>query len=223
LRYDWDFGVFWPYGWAFARGLCVTIELSFLTSVAGTVLGILLGPVLRVRGLSWWLLPFNDIARAVPLLVLIFLFYYFPYRDLLGISAPSPFVAAFLALTVSQAVFTADLVRAAVDGVSRQTVLGARALGLKESTIWRYLILPDIVRQIAPAMVAFYIGNIKLSSLASVIGCQEIVFTARVAMGQTYRSLEAWLIVAGIYILLVLPFAWAARRLERSEWLKRRT
>jgi len=223
VGYDWDFSVFWPYAWAFVRGLVITIELSVLASVVGTILGILFGPVIRIQGISWWLLPFNDVLRAVPLLVLIFLFYYFPYQSILGIEPPSPFIAAFLALTLAQAVFTADLVRAAIDGVSQQTILGARALGLRESTIWWYIILPDILRQIAPAMVAFFIGNIKLSSLASVIGCQEIVFTARVAMGQTYRSLEAWLIVAAIYIVLVLPLAWAARQLERSEWLKRRT
>jgi polar amino acid transport system permease protein len=223
VGYDWDFSAFWPYAWAFVRGLLVTVELSVLASVAGTVLGILLGPALRVRGISWWLVSLNDILRAVPLLVLIFLFYYFPYRPMLGIDPPSPFVASFLALTLAQTVFTADLVRAAIDGVSQQAILGARALGLRESTIWWHIVLPDVMRQIAPAMVAFYIGNVKLSSLASVIGCQEIVFTARVAMGQTYRSLEAWLIVAAIYIILVLPSAWAARRLERSEWLKRRT
>ncbi len=71
-------------------------------------------------------------------------------------------------------------------------------------------------------MLAFYIGNLKLSSLAAVIGCAEVVFVARVAVSQTYRSIEAWLLIGAIYIVLVLPLAWAARALEKSAWLKRR-
>jgi len=222
MNYDWDFSVLTPYLPALARGTWVTIELSVISSLLGTLLGVVLGIVYRLKPLDRVLLPINDILRAIPLLVLIFFIYYFPYTDIFGIPAPSAFVCAVTALTVAMAVYTADIVRAAVDGVSQGSIMGARSLGLQEKEIWRYIVLPDIFRQIIPSLMAFFIGNVRLSSLASVIGCEDVVFVARQAISQRFRSLEAWTIVALIYIVLVLPLSWAARRLENSKWLKRR-
>lgn len=223
MGYDWDFAVFAPYAGAFARASWVTVELAAVSSVVGTVFGFAIGLVLRYRQVAWFLLPINDVFRAVPLLVWLFFAYYFPYRDVFGVTPLSECNSALVALTFVQAIFTADLVRAAVNGVSAQAILGARALGLSRADVWRYIILPDVLRQILPSLLAFWIGNVKLSSLASVIGCREVVFTARVAMGQTFRSLEAWVIVGAIYVIIVVPLAWGARVLERSEWMRRRT
>ena len=164
----------------------------------------------------------HDAVRAVPVLVLLFLAYYFPYIEIIGIAPPSAVFAAIIAMSISQAAYTADIVRAAIDGVSKGPVLAGKALGLKDRHIWCHIIIPDIFRQILPAQVAFFIGIVRLSSLASVIGASEVVYVARVAIAQNFRSLEAWLLVALIYIALVLPLTWLSRKLETSEWLKRR-
>ena len=74
-----------------------------------------------------------------------------------------------------------------------------------------------------PAQIAFFIGIVRLSNLASVIGCQEVVFVARQVSSQAFRSFEPWLVVAGIYIVLVVPMTVALRELERSRWLQRRS
>jgi polar amino acid transport system permease protein len=222
MNYDWDFSVLTPYLPALVRGTWVTIELSIISSLLGALVGVVLGIVYRFKPLDRVLLPINDILRAVPLLVLIFFIYYFPYTEILGCPAPSAFICAVTALTVAMAVYTADIVRAAVDGVSQGSIMGARSLGLQEKEIWRYIVLPDIFRQIIPSLMAFFIGNVRLSSLASVIGCEDVVFVARQAISQRFRSLEAWTVVAAIYIVLVLPLSWIARRLENSKWLKRR-
>ena len=68
----------------------------------------------------------------------------------------------------------------------------------------------------------FFIGIIRLSSLASVIGASEIVFVARTSITQNFRSLEAWIIVALIYIIMVLPITYFARKFENSKWIKRK-
>ncbi len=222
MNYDWDFRVLLPYLPALARGTWVTIELSAISSLVGTICGVMLGILFRYKPLDKLLLPLNDMIRAIPPLVLILFVYYFPYADIFAIQPPSTFDCAAAALTIAMAVYVADIVRAAYDGVSRGSIMGARSLGLREGDIWQYIILPDIVRQILPSLMAFYIGNIRLSSLASVIGCEDVVFVARQAISQRFRSLEAWTLVAAIYIILVLPLSWLTRRLEQSKWLKRR-
>jgi len=223
MNYDWNFEIFAPYKWALLGGLWVTIQLTIYSSVLGTLIGVPLGAFLRFKPLKFLSLPFNDIFRAIPLLVLIYLFYYFPYKDILGISPPSEFICALLALTLSQAVFTADIVRAAVDGVSDKTIMAAKSLGFKDKQVWRYVVIPDILRQTLPTLIAFYIGNLKLSSLASVIAAPDILYVAKTAGGQSFRSLEAWILVAVIYIILVVPLSYLARKLEQSKWLQRRS
>lgn len=222
MSYDWDFTAFIPYWDSFLRGAWVTIELSVLSSVIGTLLGVCTAFLLRLHVVGRVFIALNDVMRAVPLLVLLFFFYYFPYSEVLGIAPPSAYVASLMALTLAQLNFTADIVRAGIDAVPKGAVLGARALGLKEPTIWWNVVLPDVMRQIMPTLMAFYIGNIKLSSLASVIGTEETVFVARTAMGQTFRSLEAWVIVALIYVAIVVPCTLTAARVEKSNWMQRR-
>lgn len=222
MGYDWDFSFLWPYWPAFLRGTWVTIKLSVFSSILGTVGGFGWALVLRLKWFGAVLLFLNDVVRAIPMLVLMLFLYYFPLPALIGRPPLAPYTSALLALTIAQLVFTADVVRAAMDQVSPRSIAGAKALGLRSGTIWWYIVLPDVWRQVFPTMLAFFIGNIKLSSLASVIGTEEVVFTARVAIGQRFRSLEAWVLVSLIYVALVLPLSWWSRAVERSAWLKRR-
>lgn len=220
--YDWDFSFLWPYAKTFARALGLTVELSVGCTVVGTIVGFPIGAMLRVRPLSWVLLPLNDVGRAIPTLVLLLFAFYFPYRDLLHVRPPSPFVSALLALSFAQAVFVADVVRGALNSVPNGLLRGGRALGMREYSVWRYLTMPYVVRTTLPTFVAFFIGNIKFTSLASVIACQEVVYVASVAAAPRSRYLEAWTVVAAIYVLLVVPLSFLGRRLERASWLEYR-
>jgi polar amino acid transport system permease protein len=144
--YDWNFDFLRPYASAFFRATLVTISLSVCAFVLGTLLGSVSGVVLRFGPLPRLSLLLNDCLRAVPVLVLLFIFYYLPYKSALGIEAPNAFIASVLGIAVSQMAYTADLVRAAIDGVPRGVVDGARALGLEEVTIWTHIVIPDIIR-----------------------------------------------------------------------------
>lgn len=211
-----------PFSGAYFRATLITIALSVLSFVVGSVLGAVIGIVGRPLSGARLFFLLNDCVRAVPVLVLLFLVYFFPSRELLGLEPLTPFWASVVAFSISQAAYTADLVRVAVDQVPKNILLAGHAIGLEKKDLWRFVILPDVIRQITPAQLAFFIGIVRLSSLASVIGCQEVVFVGRVISAQTFRSIEPWLLVAAIYILLVVPLTVMARELEQSKWLKRR-
>lgn len=223
MPYDWDFSVLAPYKAALARGTLVSVELAVATSVVGTILGIIFGGVFDYLPAKKFVLVLNDAFRSIPQLVLIFFVYYFPYKDIFGIAPPDAFWCALAALSFVQAVFTADLVIAAKHTVSPGPLMAARALGVPEYVIWRKITLPDIFRKILPSLISFWIGNLKLSSLASVIGVADVVFVAKVSIGQQFRTLEAWIVVAAIYVVIVTPCTVAARLVEESAWLKRHT
>jgi polar amino acid transport system permease protein len=222
FNYDWNFSVLAPFAGAYTRATIVTIELSVLSFAIGTVLGIIGGAVFRAFPGARVVFLLNDCVRAVPPLVLLFLVYFFPTQDLFGIPPLSPFWASVAAFSIAQAAYTADLIRAAIDQVPRNVILAGHAIGLERHDLWRFVILPDVVRQVTPAEIAFFIGIVRLSNLASVIGTQEVVYVSRVISAQTFRSLEPWLLVAAIYVVLVVPLTVMLRELERSRWLKRR-
>ncbi len=227
--YDWNWTIFFPHWRPLLRGVWVTIELSVFSAVFGTLLGFALAALMRAIPKRWLALPLrafafltNDVLRAVPILVLLYAFYYFPYTPLLGIKPLEPFFAAVLALTLSQAAFTADLVYSAVDRVNPRTILAAQSLAIDDRTIFWHFIVPDIFRQTMPALIAFWIGLVKLSSFASVIGCHDLVYVASVIGAQQYRSIEVWALAAAVYAILVVPTTILARYAENLAWMQRR-
>ncbi len=222
LDYNWDFSFLLSYREAFTKGVWVTLYISILSFILGTLIGVIYGVLLKRVPIGGVLLVINDALRAIPVLVMIFFVYYFPFKQIFGLSPPSAVWSSIIAMSITQAAYTADLVRSAIENVSKKTISAAQAVGLKDVTIFRYIILPDIIRQTLPAQMAFFIGIVRLSSLASVIGADDVVFVARTAISQNFRSLEAWVVVALLYIVIVLPLTYLARMIENSEWLKRR-
>ncbi|MBV9266060.1 MAG: amino acid ABC transporter permease [Acidobacteriaceae bacterium] len=221
MSYNWDFSALGPYKLAFLQGACWTLYLGAVSSAAGSALGIPMALLLRQHPVVSVPLGLAiDALRAIPNLVLILGAYYFPYSRLFGIPGPSPLVASLIGLTVAQLAYSADLIRSAIEAVPANQVLSARALGFREWQVARWVVFPSVVRQVLPSHMALWIGNVKLSSLASTIGVHESVWVAQVAMSTTFRSLEAWMTVGAIYIVLVTPLTLLARRVERSSWLR---
>lgn len=222
MGYNWDFSALRGYEVAFLIGAGLTLLLGVASSAIGTVLGIPIAAALRMHPVvSVPLGLLMDALRAIPNLVLILAVYYLPYDALLGIKGPSPFWASLTGLIIAQMAYSADLIRAAIEAVPEAQLLAVRGLGFREWQVARWVIAPSVIRQALPGHMALWIGNVKLSSLASTVGVQEVVFVARVAMSQTFRSLEAWLVVAGIYVVLVTPLTFLQRRIERSAWIQR--
>jgi His/Glu/Gln/Arg/opine family amino acid ABC transporter permease subunit len=222
VGYTWDFSILRGYESAFLWGACLTFALGVLSSAIGTLLAVPIA--LLLRGTPFISIPLGllmDALRAIPNLVLILAVYYLPYRVLFATTGPSPFTASLAGLVIAQTAYSADLIRSAIGAVPSNQLLAVRGLGYREWQVVRWVSLPSVVRQVLPSHMALWIGNIKLSSLASTVGVPETVFVARVAMSQTYRSLEAWLVVAAIYVVLVTPLTLIQRRIENSAWLCR--
>lgn len=218
MNYDWNFSRLSPYVDAFVSGTYTTLTLTGLVIIIGTLIGLTLGFALRNPVLKILLYPIVDVLRALPPLVLLLFMYYFLTRQVIGVGVPAFWVAA-IAMSLNLAAFTSDLVRAAVENAPVPATDAARALGMSESQVMRHIVLPHVLREIIPGMTILYIGMLKMSSLASVINVREVVFTAQTVIANISRSLEAWVIVAIIYVVMVVPATYGARALER--WARR--
>jgi len=215
VTYDWNFGRLAVYREAFFLGTLNTVGLAVLVIAFGTLLGAAVGFGLRLHWVRVLLYPLIDIVRAIPPLVLILFCYYFFTEQVVGLAVPG-FWVAVVALSVNLAAFVADIIRSALDEVRAEDVEAGLAVGMNAWQVRRYIIIPSVIRYAAPAITVMYIGMLKLTSLASVVNVREVVYSAQTIITDSARSLEVWVIVAGIYILLVLPSTYAARWFERA-------
>jgi polar amino acid transport system permease protein len=225
MHYEWNLSLLWDYRVAFTDGLIVTMQLTVITIIFGTIIGYVLGVLLSiktrfmqpVRALIYLFMAFFG---WLPLLVLMVWMYYF-LPVLLGIRM-SGLTVSYIALSLNLSAFIADVIRGAIAEIPRSYIDAGKAIGMPFSLILRRIIFPEIVRISLPAMVALYINQFKWTTLASVLAVTELLHTANTIMIQTYRSLEAYTAIALIYLVVVGLGNLAYFQLQRMEFFKQR-
>ncbi len=203
-------------------------NLAFLLSGAGATLvisvgalsvSVIAGALLAVAGLSgnrvlrWLNRTYVEVFRAIPLLVLL-LWIYYGLPTLLGIAFPV-FWAGLVTLALSDAAFEAEIFRAGLQSVPKGQREAADTLGLSRWHAFRHIVLPQALRHIAPALGNQFVYVLKMSSLVSVIGFQELTRRANELNVTEYRPLEIYSFLVVEYLVLVLAASWGVRRLER--------
>lgn len=213
MVYDWNFGRLLPYADALLGGIATTLSLSAIVIILGTVLGVIFGILLTNKTLKVFFYLLVDVLRALPLLVLLLFMYYLLTRQVVGFAVSSYWVAV-VAMSLNLSAFTADIIRSAVENVPESLEEAGRALGMNRRQVTRYIVLPHIIREVVPGMTVLYIAMIKLSSLASVIQVSELVYEGKTIISEITRSLEVWVVVGLVYIIIVIPMTYALRYIE---------
>ncbi len=220
--YSWGWYVVSPLdarGQANLRFLLAGTWATVSISLAAIVLSVLLGAALAIAGLARnrALRTVNRVyveaLRAVPLLVLL-LWVYYGLPVVLGIEF-DVFTAGLLTLALSDAAFEAEIFRAGIQSVSVGQSEAASSLGLSRWQTMRFVILPQAVRRILPALGNQFVYVLKMSSLISVVGYQELTRRANELVLVEYRPLEIYTLLVVEYLALILLASWGVRRLER--------
>ncbi len=198
-----------------AGGVWLTLALS-LTSISFSILiglFIALTGISEIAWLRWANRTYVEIFRAIPILVLI-LWVYYGLPVVLGISM-NPFTAGVVALAISDSAFEAEIFRAGIQSIGRGQIEAADSLGLNYYQKMRVIILPQAVRRILPPLGNQFVYMLKMSSLVSIIGLQELTRRANELTVTVYRPLEIYTVLVVEYLLLILMFSWMVRRLEQ--------
>ncbi|MBA5237051.1 amino acid ABC transporter permease [Pectobacterium aroidearum] len=215
MHYQWDFSLVWDNLPVLLKGLGVTLELWLLAGVLGTVLGLVFG-LFRVFGKRWLSLParvFVEIFRNTPVLIQLIWFYY-AFPVLVGVQF-STFAAAALALTLYSAAYCTEIFRAGLQSIDHGQWEGAKALGMRQAVILRRVVLPQVLRNMLPALTNRMIELAKVTSLASILAVNELMYQGRLLSSTYYRPLEILTVVALLYFILIWPGSYLAARLER--------
>jgi polar amino acid transport system permease protein len=195
------------------------LKFTILLSLTAILISILLGLLVALPGLSKKppLRSFNrvfvELVRAVPILVMILWVYYgLPQVANLSISV---FWAGVIALALSDSAFEAEIFRAGIESIDRGQHEAAQSISLSYVDTMRFVILPQAIRRILPALGNQLVYMLKMSSLVSVIGMQELTRRANELVVTEYRPLEVYTILVLEYLVLILIVSAGVRALER--------
>ncbi|WP_433799156.1 amino acid ABC transporter permease [Actinomycetospora sp. CA-084318] len=213
----WDWILYENIQLALLEGLVNTLRAF----AAGAVLALVFGAVFALGRLSdhAWLRGVStgivEFFRAVPLVVLMFIFYF--GMPSVGVTV-STFTAVVVALTLYNGSVLAEIFRSGVQAVPRGQSEAAYALGMRKSAVMRFVLLPQAVRSMLPTIVSQLVVLLKDSALGFLILYPELLYQARVlgSSGQLGRPLlPVAIVVAIVYITLCLLLTLLANYLER--------
>jgi polar amino acid transport system permease protein len=202
-------------------GLKYTVLLSITAICISVILGLLIAlPGLSSRG---WLRrasrTYVELVRAVPILVMI-LWVYYGLPQLSGLTI-SVFWAGVIALALSDSAFEAEIFRAGIQSIAKGQYEAAHSISLGYIDTMRYVILPQAIRRILPALGNQLVYMLKMSSLVSVIGMPELTRKANELVVSEYRPLEIYTVLVLEYLVLILIVSagvrWVERRMQTDE------
>ena len=215
MEYTWDFKIVLDSLPLLLRGLVVTVELWVVALAVGLSLGLAVS-LARISARAWLNGPaiaYVEIFRNTPVLVQLIWFYY-AFPIVLG-QQLSPFTAAALGLNLNTSAYSAEIFRGGILSIARGQWEGAKAIGMTRAMTMRRIILPQVMRRMLPAFTNRAIELAKVTSLASLLAVNEIMYEGRLVSSTYYRPLEVLTVVALMYFLLIYPGSYLAARLER--------
>lgn len=192
-----------------------TVALTLIGFVGGAIGGLLL--VLMQMGRAK--LPtaiakgFVTAIRGTPLLMQLFVVFF--GGSVIGFDI-NPWIAAGFALSIHASAYLSDIWRGAIDALPVGQTEAGRALGLPETAVRRYIILPQALRVAIPPTTGFLVQLIKATSVTSIVGFVELTRTAQIINNATFDPLKVFLIVAALYMALCWPLSLFSRHLERG-------
>jgi len=194
-------------------GFVLTLKISIVSTIFGIIIGIIVGiarlskePVTRAISLTY-----VELIRNTPLLVQIFIIYFF-VGSLLRLSA---FVAGTAALSIFAGAYVGEIVRAGIQSIHKGQMEASRSLGMSYTQAMRHVILPQALKRIIPPLAGQFISLIKDSSLVSVIALADIMFQGQQAVARTYYTFEIYFTVAFLYLIMTFSLSMATQYIER--------
>ncbi|MGD9808788.1 MAG: amino acid ABC transporter permease [Deferribacterales bacterium] len=194
-------------------GLLVTLEISVYSIFFAIIIGVMTGlarisknPFLKKLSVFY-----IEIIRGTPLLVQIFIFYFFigTVFDL------ERMTAGVMALSVFTGAYIAEIVRAGIQSIHKGQMEAARSLGMSYPKAMVLVVLPQAFRRTLPPMAGQFISLIKDSSLVSVISITDLTKAGREVVASTFSPFEVWFTVAALYLVLTSALSYLVQLLEK--------
>ena len=198
------------------QGLEFTLQCSLSSVCGGMIIGIPLG-VIRV-----WRVPilgklgevYVSLFQGTPILVQLFIAHYALPQIISGY-VPTAFQSVVITFSLNSAAYISEIIRAGINGVDKGQSDAAMALGLNRFQVMRYIIMPQALRNVLPALVNEIVDMLKETSVVSIIGGMDMLFRVKAVWNSDFIYLEPLLVVALVYYIMVMGIRLLARYIER--------
>jgi polar amino acid transport system permease protein len=200
-------------GWPILEGVGMTVLISALAIVLGTILGIFvaLSLVYGRRPQRFIVRAFLEFVRGTPVFVLILACYYL-LSEIVQLTA---FQAGLIALTIFCSSHVGENLRGALQALPKGQTEAAKAIGLTFRQTFVYVLAPQALRQALPAWINTAAEMVKASTLLSVIGVVELMLATKQVIARNFMSLEFYLLAGIVYFLICFSIERLGRAVER--------
>ena len=212
------------FGYLFREGMTFTLTLTGLAALGGIVFGTLLA-MMRLSSHKWLQLPatgYVNLMRSIPLLLVIFWFYFLvPYIGawIVGSSTPikvGAFASSVITFTLFEAAYYSEIMRAGIQSIPRGQVWAGYALGLDYWQSMRYIVLPQAFRNMLPILLTQTIILFQDTSLVYVPSITDFLGAASKVAQRDGRLVEMYLFAAVVYFIMSFSLSYVVKRLQRK-------
>jgi polar amino acid transport system permease protein len=211
MGYELSFTAIAGYLGLFLEGAAITLGLTAIAASLGIALSI--GGAATARwGLGWaraLVLIYVELIRNTPFLAqLLFIFFGLPA---LGVKM-SALEAAVLAMTVNLTAYAIEIVRAGIEAVAPGQREAGLSLGLKPAKVFIYVVLPQALANVYPALVSQIIIIMLESAVVSQIAVMDLTHVGDYIQSRTYRAFETYFVIAVVYLAMAMGLRWLMMR-----------
>ena len=210
-----DLSIFTSYAPQFFLGFWMTIRIVLGAITLGMPFGLVLALCQRSRFklLRILAVSYIEIFRNTPFIIQVFIFFYvLPFY---GLHLPAAYFGT-VALAAFGSAYFAEVIRGGINAVAKGQLESARATGMSDWEAMRYVVLPQTLPIVLPAMTNQTLSLVKESAILSTITVGELTMAAITVQGQTFRPFEAFIMIAIMYWTLNETIAIIMRRVERK-------
>jgi polar amino acid transport system permease protein/polar amino acid transport system substrate-binding protein len=207
------------------QGLGMTLVLAFLAVLLGSILA-LIPALMRLSSSKMLRIPataYVEIIRGTPMLVQVLLIYQIlniPLVIIFGLDMGS-FVPGLVALLINSSAYISEIIRGGILAVDRGQTEAARSLGLSSTKTMRYIILPQAIKNIFPALGNEFVTIIKETSIFMYLGIAELMYQVGIIKASSPAVTELYITAGILYLLLTYPLSklmnWIERRLRHAD------
>lgn len=204
---------YWP---VFLQGALGTLKFAAIAVLGGTVVGTLISilHLSKNRLLSGFAGVYVNVLRGTPLLVQMYISYFFIPMVLPALNSIDKIYYVLFALTLNSSAYVSEVIRGGINAVDKGQTEAARSLGMSAKNCMIHIILPQAIKNILPALANEYIAMIKETSLAGTFMCYELMYT-RTLLANKYLVWQPLFIIAAIYLVMTLTLSWLVKVLEK--------
>ena len=201
------------------EGLFNTMIIAIVSVIIGTIIGILVALIRnnydrnnKMKVLNYIVKWYVDIIRGTPIVLQLMIIYYVVFKS---VDVPVVLVG-ILAFGINSGAYVSEIIRAGIQSIPDGQMEAGYSLGLKYNQVMSYIVLPQAIRNVLPALVNEFITLVKETSVGAYIGIIELTKASDIIASRTYDYFFPLIVVAIIYLIITLGLSKGVQKLERK-------